>query len=83
MTAEEYVVKKLQEAEESVHLQDITISSLRQVINDLEDRLDYVLSLIEDGTNSQGIRTFNLCIWESYDKEKFDKLLAIKEGDTF
>ena len=83
MTAEEYVVKELQETKEELQLQEGHINSLRSTVNELYEKLNYVLALIEEGKTSEGIRVFNLCIWENYDKEKFDKLLELKKGDVF
>ena len=85
MTAEEYVVKELQETKEELQLQEGYINSLRSTVSELYEKLNCVLRMInleEGGENST--ERYCLSVWNGYgDEERFSRLKEIMEGDVF
>ena len=83
MTAEEYVVKKVQEQEEDIRLMEGHIEALRNTVRENIDDITFLLSLIEEGRSYNGMPVYEFRVTEQYDKETFDKLKAVKERSIF
>lgn len=83
MTAEEYVVKKLQTLEEEQEIQEGHISSLRSTVRELIDNLNFVISLIEPDTDCGGRKKYRLNVYEAYDEKNYKRLTEIMEGEKF
>lgn len=79
MTAEQYVVSKLQEAEKKVQSLQQSNDSLRGVVEALKKDLDAVRTLAHiehTGEGGNAYLAFN-SIWQAYDGDAFTEMLRI------
>ena len=83
MTAEEYVVSKVQQQEEDIRLMQGHIDSLRLTVRENIDYLNFLLDLIKEDCSYDGHPVYELHVSSKYDPDEFAKLKEIKERNVF
>lgn len=73
MTAEEYIVEKLQEYENRIDSLESYIKKLEIQREGLEYDLKFICSLVNQ-VEFEGKNQFELSVWDSYDRDTYDRL---------
>lgn len=78
MTAEEYIVEKLREYEDGEYSSKQYINKLEHKCAALERDLVFICNLVSR-EKFNGKNKFELSVWDSYDRDNYDKLDAVMD----